>query len=80
MANLSKNKVKAMMPVDALFIPCDTAQDVESVYQTAKQAISEMKDKADNYRVSKSHVTLSVVVRTGLYSANNRVSEKGVNV
>ena len=66
MSKLSKDKVKAMMTKDSLFVPCDEAKEVDSVFQTAKQAINEMGDKANNYRVSKSNVTLSVVIRTGL--------------
>lgn len=66
MSKLSKDKVRAMMPKDSLFIPCDEACEVDSVFQTAKQAISEMGDKANNYRISKSNVTLSVVIRTGI--------------
>lgn len=66
MSKLSKDKVKAMMPKDSIFIPCDTASEVDSAFQTAKQAVSEMGEKSDNYKISKSNVTLSVVVRTGI--------------
>lgn len=66
MTKLSKDKVKAMLPRDSLFIPCDEASEVDSAYQTAKQAIEDMGEKGSNYRISKSNVTLSVVIRTGL--------------
>lgn len=66
MTKLSKDKVRAMLPRDTLFIPCNKASEVDSVYQTAKQAIEDMGDKGGNYRISKSNVTLSVVIRTGL--------------
>lgn len=65
-AKLTKEKVKSMLPTDCIFIPCDTASEVESAYQTAIQAKREMGDKGDIVAVSKSQVTLAVVVRTGI--------------
>lgn len=65
-AKLTKEKVKSMLPTDCIFISCDTASEVESAYQTAIQAKREMGDKGDIVAVSKSQVTLTVVVRTGI--------------
>lgn len=65
-AKLTKDKVRAMMPKDCLFIPCDNAAECESVYQTALQTKRELVNNGNNIAVSKSNVTLSVVVRTGL--------------
>lgn len=65
---LTKDKVRAMMPKDCLFIPCDNAAECESVYQTALQTKRELGDNGNIISVSKSNVTLSVVVRTGLSS------------
>lgn len=65
-AKLTKDKVRAMMPKDCLFIPCDNAAECESVYQTALQTKRELGNNGNNIAVSKSNVTLSVVVRTGI--------------
>ncbi|MBD5223873.1 MAG: HNH endonuclease [Bacteroidales bacterium] len=65
-AKLTKDKVKAMMPRDYILVLCDTASEVDSAYQTAQQAKSELGDKGNNLCISKSNVTLSVVIRTGL--------------
>lgn len=65
-AKLTKEKVRSMMPKDCLFIPCDNAAECESVYQTALQTKRELGDSGENIAVSKSNVTLSVVIRTGL--------------
>lgn len=66
MAKLSKDKVKAMMQTDLICVACDNALEVDSAYQTAIQAKSEMGERGANVSVSKSNVTLTVVVRTGL--------------
>lgn len=66
-AKLTKDKVRSMMPKDCLFVQCDTAAECESVYQTAIQAKRELGDNGNNIAVSKSNVTMTVVVRTGLY-------------
>ncbi len=63
-ARLTKDKVKSMLPNDVIFIPCDTASEVDSAYQTALQAKREMGENGNRVFVSKSNVTLSVVVRT----------------
>lgn len=65
-AKLTKEKVKAMLPKDLIFIPCNTASELDSAYQTAIQAKKELGAKGDNVSVSKSNVTLTVVVRTGI--------------
>ena len=65
-AKLTKDKVKSMLPKDLIFVPCDTASEVDSAYQTAIQAKKEMGEKGNNVAVSKSNVTLTVVVRTGI--------------
>ena len=65
-AKLTKEKVRSMMPKDCLFIPCDNAAECESVYQTALQTKRELGDSGENIAISKSNVTLSVVIRTGL--------------
>lgn len=65
-AKLTKEKVKSMLPKDLIFILCDTASELASAYQTAIQAKKELGDKGDNISVSKSYVTLTVVVRTGI--------------
>ena len=66
MAKLSKDKVRAMMPKDHIFVLCDSADEVDSVYQTAKQVKDELGVKGGNLHLSKSNVTLSVVIRTGI--------------
>lgn len=65
-AKLTKDKVKSMLPKDLLLIPCDTALEADSAYQTAIQARSEMGDRGATVKISKSNVTLTVVVRTGI--------------
>lgn len=45
MAKLSKDKVKAMLPKDMIVVPCDNAPEVDSAFETAKQARSEMGDR-----------------------------------
>ena len=65
-AKLTKDKVKSMLPKDLLLIPCDTALEADSAYQTAIQARSEMGDRGASVKISKSNVTLTVVVRTGI--------------
>ncbi len=67
-AKLTKDKVKAMMPKDCIFIPCDTVLEADSAYQTALQAKKEMGENGNNIVISKSNVTLTVVVRTGMYN------------
>ena len=66
MAKLSKDKVKAMLPTDIIVVPCDSAREVDSAFETAKQAKAEMGDRKDTVMISKSNVTLTVVVRTGI--------------
>ena len=66
MAKLSKNKVKAMLAKDMIVVACDNAPEVDSAFETAKQARSEMGDRAATVKISKSNVTLTVVVRTGI--------------
>lgn len=66
MAKLSKDKVKAMLPQDIIVIPCDAASEADSVYQTAIQAKTEMGDRGASVKISKSNVTLTVIVRTGI--------------
>lgn len=68
MAKLSRDKVRAMLPKDCIFIPCDTAAEVESVYQIAIQVRREMEEGGAKVipEVSKSQKTLSVVLRTGI--------------
>lgn len=66
MAKLSKDKVKAMLPKDMIVVPCDSATEVDSAYETAKQARSDMGDRGAAIKISKSNVTLTVVVRTGI--------------
>lgn len=66
MAKLSIDKVKAMLPTDLLVVACDNAREVDSAFETAKQAKSEMGDRKDTVLISKSNVTLTVVVRTGI--------------
>lgn len=66
MAKLSKDKVKAMLAKDMIVVPCDNAREVDSAFETAKQAKAEMGDRKDTVMISKSNVTLTVVVRTGV--------------
>lgn len=66
MAKLTKEKVKAMMTPDIIWVPCNNAREVDSAYQTAVQAKEEMGERGKAVAVSKSNVTLTVVVRTGL--------------
>lgn len=66
MARLTKDKVKAMLEVDFLPIPCDNASELDSVYQTAIQAKGEMGERGKSIAISKSNVTMTVVVRTGI--------------
>lgn len=66
MAKLSKDKVKTMLPVDMIVVSCDNACEVDSAFETAKQARSEMGDRGKSVKISKSNVTLTVVIRTGL--------------
>lgn len=66
MAKLSRDKVRAMLPKDSIFIPCDNAAEVDSAFQIAVQVKKEMGEDGNKIAVSKSYVTLSVVVRTGI--------------
>ena len=66
MAKLSKDKVKAMLPKDMIVVACDNAPEVDSAFETAKQARAEMGDRGASVKISKSNVTLTVVVRTGI--------------
>lgn len=66
MAKLSRDKVRAMLPKDCIFIPCDNAAEVDSAFQIAIQAKKDMGEDGNKIAVSKSYVTLSVVVRTGI--------------
>ena len=66
MAKLTKDKVKAMMTQDLICVPCGDACEVDSAYQTAVQAKNEMGERGKGVAVSKSNVTLTVVVRTRL--------------
>lgn len=66
MAKLTKEKVKAMLPSDVICVPCDSAAELDSVYQTAFNARSEMGEKGKAIAMSKSNVTMTVVVRTGV--------------
>lgn len=66
MAKLTKEKVKSMLPVDIIVVPCDSAAEVDSAVETARQARAEMGPRADSVRISKSNVTLTVVIRTGV--------------
>lgn len=66
MAKLTKDKVKAMLPSDLICVPCDTAAELDAVYQTAFNARNEMGDKGRCIAISKSNVTMTVVVRTGV--------------
>ncbi len=66
MAKLSKDKVKAMLAKDMIVVPCDNACEVNSAFETAKQARDEMGDRKGTVKLSKSYVTLTVVVRTGI--------------
>lgn len=66
MAKLSKDKVKAMLSKDMIVVECNNAREVDSAYETAKQARSEMGDRSESVMISKSNVTLTVVVRTGI--------------
>lgn len=66
-AKLTKDKVKSMLPKDSLVVMCDSANELESAYQVALQAKRELGEAGKNISVSKSGVTLTVIVRTGLY-------------
>lgn len=66
MAKLSKDKVKTMLPKDMIVVACDNAREVDSAFETAKQAKQEMGDRKDSVMISKSNVTLTVIVRTGI--------------
>lgn len=66
MSKLSKDKIRAMMPSDHILVLCDEASEVDSAYQTAKQVKDELGDKGEKLRISKSNVTLSVIIRTGV--------------
>lgn len=68
MGKLSRDKVRAMLPNDCIFIPCDNAPEVESVYQIAIQERKKMEEAGVKVipEVSKSLKTLSVVLRTGI--------------
>ena len=66
MAKLSKDKVKAMLPVDLIVVACENACEGDSAFETAKQAKTEMGDRKDTVMISKSNKTLTVVVRTGI--------------
>lgn len=66
MPKLSKDKVKAMLSKDIIVVECNNAREVDSAYETAKQARSEMGDRSESVMISKSNVTLTVVVRTGI--------------
>lgn len=64
MAEFSKNKVKAMLPNDYIFIPCNIASEVEASFQTAIQAKGEMGEKGKSVFIFRLQVTLSAAVRT----------------
>lgn len=66
MPKLSKDKVKAMMPIDNIVVFCDTPAEVEASFQTAIAAKKELGEKGNGIAVSKSQVTQTVVIRTGL--------------
>lgn len=66
MAKLTKDKVKTMLPTDLICVPCENAAELDSVYQTAFNARSEMGEKGKAIALSKSNVTMTVVVRTGV--------------
>lgn len=66
-AKLTKDKVKSMLPKDSLVVMCDSANELESAYQVALQAKRELGEAGKNVFVSRSGVTLTVIVRTGLY-------------
>lgn len=66
MTKLSKDKVKAMLTKDIYTVVCDNACEVNSAFETAKQARDEMGDRKDTVKISKSYVTLTVIVRTGI--------------
>lgn len=66
-AKLTKDKVKSMLPKDSLVVMCDSASELESAYQVALQAKRELGEAGKNISVSRSGVTLTVIVRTGLY-------------
>lgn len=66
MAKLSKDKVKSILPKDMIVVQCDNACEVNSAFETAKQARDEMGDRKGTVKLSKSYVTLTVVVRTGI--------------
>ena len=55
-----------MLPKDMIVVACDNAPEVDSAFETAKQARSEMGDRGASVKISKSNVTLTVVVRTGI--------------
>lgn len=63
MAKLTKEKVKAMLPRDVITVVCENAAELDAVYQTAFNARKEMGDKGDDIALSKSNVTMTVVVR-----------------
>jgi TusA-related sulfurtransferase len=61
---LTKNNVKTMLPGQVLTIVCSDAAELDSVSQTAYQAIRELKADGNNdVSVSTSAKTLSVVIR-----------------
>ena len=51
MAKLSKDKVKAMLPTDMIVVACDNAPEVDSAFETAKQARSEMGDRGASVKM-----------------------------
>ena len=62
---LTKDKVKSMLPTDLIAIPCDNAGELDAVYQTAFNARKEMGEKGNDIALSRSNVTMTVVIRKG---------------
>lgn len=63
MTKLTKEKVKAMLPDDVITVACENAAELDAVYQTAFNARKEIEDKGYNIVMSKSNVTMTVVIR-----------------
>lgn len=64
MATLTRKMVRDMAPGQFLPLAFNSADEVESAYQTAIQVIKEMKTQGKVIKASKSFKTLSVVLRT----------------
>lgn len=62
---LTKDKVKSMLRGDIITISCDSACELSSVYQTAFTARKELGEKGRDISLSRSNITMTVVIKKG---------------